>query len=459
MITQKIYVLDTSVLDSDPQALYAYPGNTVVIPLIVLQELDAQKNRLDAVGSNARKARKILESIRIENGGSLREPAKIAEDTYVQITINGLSLEHIQGLGLDPTINDNKIIASACGLQKRYPDAQVTVVSQDVSLRIIASQVGLGAEEYTQGLITTPPTKEEYKGYLNYEFTPDTIARLHSVHCATKEDLPPEDLEVVNSMCENEFVLSTGLITTLRKGCLSKVSTDTSFRVKAKSAPQEMALSLLLDDNIPFIAIEGQAGVGKTFLTLAAALHKTIDGDSYSKITIFRPVMEVGNQELGFLPGTLDEKISIWHLSTLDTLIALDSHRAEANKTPGESRSQSEKSANQALDYYKKTGLLEFASIGHVRGRNLENQFVIVDEVQNLEVSTVKTLLTRASKGTKIVLLGDTSKGQIDNAYVSPESNGLTQAIRAFRSSQLFGYVKLEKTERSELAEEAAKRL
>ena len=433
-------VLDTCVLLADPDSLYAFGDADIVIPLTVIEELDGHKSRLDDVGRAARHVVRDLERLRVDSGGDFREPVALPTGGTLQVAINGLVVEQLAAHGLNPEKADNRILAAALGLTA--DGAAVKVVSADAALRIKASQLGLVAEDYHRA--SKGRDALGVRGWHRVETSRDVI---DSLYAAGAIEIPA----AFDGLVTNEYVvLSAG-----SSSALARVFGDRLHLVERRrqvwgltprSKEQIFALDLLMDPDVSVVALSGFAGTGKTILALAAGLEQVMEpGDDrrgrYDKLAIYRPVVAHGKADLGFLPGGLDEKLSPWMAAILDNVTALTEHRSYAD-------------ARRVVDEMVAQERLSLESVTFLRGRSLQNQFVIVDEAQNLEVPTLKTLLTRVAEGTKIVFTGDLA--QIDTPYVSAHNNALAVLMEAFAGQDCFGGVTLCKGERSRVADLAA---
>ena len=437
-----IVVLDTCVLLADPDSLYAFGDADIVIPLTVIEELDGHKSRLDDVGRAARTVVRDLERLRVDSGGDFREPVPLPTGGTLRVAINGLVLDRVASLGLNPEKADNRILAAALGLTQKPGMSRVKVVSADAALRIKASQLGLVAEDYHRA--SKGRDALGVRGWHKVETNRELIDELYA---GGGIEIPA----AFDGMVTNEYVvLSAG-----SSSALARVFGDRLHLVErrrqvwglnARSKEQIFALDLLMDPDVSVVALSGFAGTGKTILALAAGLEQVMEpGDErrgrYDKLAIYRPVVAHGKADLGFLPGGLDEKLSPWMGAILDNVTALTEHRSYAD-------------ARRVVDEMVAMERLSLESVTFLRGRSLQNQFVIVDEAQNLEVPTLKTLLTRVAEGTKIVFTGDLA--QIDTPYVSAHNNALAVLMEAFAGQECFGAVTLCKGERSKVADLAA---
>lgn len=437
-------VLDTSVLIADPEALYAFPEADAVIPLVVIEELDQHKSRLDDVGRSAREVIRRLEDLRTANGGDIRKAVALPGGGTLRIETNGLMLDEVRAKGLDPTVADNRILAAALGQAREAP---TTVVSNDAALRIKASQVGLRAAEHQRGVRHRDGQRPQ--GWIAVDVPSALVDDLYQQHEVAVSHAVDGGAEPCGELDENHFaVLRAGSQSVLvrrhgdRLGLLHRA--PEAWGLRARSKEQHFALDLLLDPSVAVVALDGMAGTGKTIMALAAGLQQVVESKQYDRLSVYRPVVPVGKAELGFLPGTLDEKLDPWMTPVTDALVALSESRSHAD-------------ARSMLDELVERDKLSMEAVTYLRGRTLQGSFVVVDEAQNLEPTTLKTILTRIGEGTKIVFTGDTS--QIDAPYLSEHNNAIAVLIDAFAGETCFGHVRLAACERSSVASLAAVRL
>jgi len=432
-------VLDTSVLIADPACVMSFGDADVVIPLTVVEELDGLKSRPDDVGRAARTALRAIEDLRLRHGGSLALPVPLGGGGSLQIEINGIQKHLLIEHGLNPEIPDNRIIGAALGQAERAP---TTIVSNDAALRIKAAHLGLGAAEHR-------PTRRDVAatdaGWTTIESSHEDIdAVYHDGNAATEGH---DDWAGVG---ENEFaVLRSGSQSALtrRKGdhlqLLSHAAPE-AWGLRARSKEQRFALELLLDPTIEVVALDGRAGTGKTLLAVAAGLEQVVEGGRYERLAVYRPLVPVGRADVGFLPGGLDEKLDPWMAAIHDAIVALtDLHSAT--------------DARHLIDELTARGQLSLESVTFLRGRSLHRQMVVIDEAQNLEPTTLRTILTRVGEGTKVVFTGDTS--QIDAPYLGESNNALAVLTAAFAGQPCFGHITLTACERSDVASLAAELL
>jgi PhoH-like ATPase len=438
-------VLDTSVLISDPDSITAFPGADTVIPLVVVEELDQHKSRLDDVGRAARAVIRSIEELRVANGGDIRTPVALPNGGTLRIETNGLHLNEIREHGLDPTKNDNRILAASLG---QAVHGRTVVVSNDAALRIKAAQLGLEAMEHQR--LRGRGSFERPVGWSTIEVSPATVDAVYADPNGTSiEDLAPGDVTRVREELTDRYgVLRSGSQSVLVRhhdGELeAMLRVPEPWGLRPRSKEQQFALDLLLDPEVRIVALDGMAGTGKTLLALAAGLEQVIETSVYDKVSVYRPVVPVGKAELGFLPGTLEEKLNPWMTAVHDALVALTERRSHAD-------------ARAVLEELTEREKLSLEAVTYLRGRTLHGTYVLIDEAQNLEPTTLKTILTRVGEGTKVVFTGDTS--QIDAPYLSEHNNAVSVLIDAFDGERCFGHVRLSHCERSEVASLAALRL
>lgn len=440
-------VLDTSVLVADPGALHTFDGQDVVIPLTVIEELDGHKTRRDDVGAAAREALRSIEGLRNAHDGDIASPVELGNGATVRVETNGVHLDELRSIGLDPTKADNRILAACCGL--RANGAIVTVVTNDTAMRIKASQLGFTAAEHTRANRSVIETG--YGAWPVIEVSADLLSSIHQAgsngvafSAVAGDDRPVTELD------DNTFgVLRSGtsslLVRSIDKSLVELPAHQEAYGLRSRSKEQRAALALLLDPDVTVVALDGTAGTGKTILALAAGLEQVIERSArYERLAVYRPIVPVGHADLGFLPGTLDEKLEPWMAAVVDALAAL---------TDDGSYLTAQDVMTELIERRK----LTMESVTFLRGRTLQSSFIVVDEAQNLEPTTVKTILTRVGEGAKIVFCGD--RDQIDAPYLSKHNNGLAVLLDAFRGQRCFGGVRLAACERSEVAALAAQLL
>ena len=447
--TSRNFVLDTCVLLADPDALLRFDEHDVVLPLVVIEELDRKKSALDDVGRNARLALRRIEELRLASGGGLSQPLRLPSGGTVRIESNHVDV----GLPpyLDPHKPDHRILAVAIGVG-------ATLVTKDAALRIKGSQLGVEVEDYRAD---TARTDEHRHGVAEVEVDPTVLDELHRDGKA-QLDAETADLAAagIERLWPNACLVlragpsSSGLgrVIDVREDGLATVHKVAGHRqvfgMSARDVRQTFAIDLLLDPQVPCVSLMGMAGTGKTFLALAAGLEQVLSAAAYRRMAVYRPLVAVGKQEVGYLPGDLDEKLAPWMAAVHDNLYAL----MRRDDSPG-AGAREHRQVQTAIESLIDRGQLELAAITYLRGRSITDELVIVDEAQNIELSALRVVLTRMGTGSKVVFCGDL--GQVDNPYISPYG-GMAALIEKMEGSPLFGHVTLTKGVRSPLAEHAA---
>jgi len=434
---KKVFVLDTNVLLHDPRAIFSFEDNDVVIPIVVIEELDKFKKGIDEIGRNARQVSRILDEHRQK--GKLSQGVQLEGGGNLRVELNHQSTERLPH-ELIAEKADNRILATALNLL--HDDLPVVLVTKDTNLRIKADALGLRAEDYESDNITID---ELYAGEVELLVEPGSIEEFYA-----KGELSPADPKPH----PNQFVLlknsGNPSQTALSRYNMQKKALVPILSVKhgvwgiaARNKQQQFALDLLLNDDIRLVTLVGRAGTGKTLLALAAGLEKTIESRAFQRLVVSRPVFPLG-KDIGFLPGDIEEKLRPWMQPIRDNLDFLMGASAVAGRAKGKKDLQS------LFDL----GMIEVEPLTYIRGRSMPNQYLIVDEAQNLTPHEIKTIITRAGEGTKIVLTGDPY--QIDNPYIDSSSNGLSFVVERFKEEPIAGHITLIKGERSDLAELAA---
>jgi PhoH-like ATPase len=443
-----VVVLDTSVLLADPESIFNMGDSEVVLPLKVIEELDNQKARIDDVGRAARTVSRSLEELRCASvDRDLSNPVKLPAGGSLRVVINGQKLDLVEHLGLDTAKSDNRILAAALGLVE--DGRSVRVVSADVNLRLKAAALGLAAEEYVQ---TRPGFHTAANpGWHTLLVSAGLVDAVYADRYVDLEAMCEADAGVIRALRSNEFgVLRAGrqsaLVRRTSSG-LRLIRDDLeAWGMRPRSKEQGFALDLLLDENVPIVALSGRAGTGKTMLAIAAGLEQVFEPTSrrYDRLMIIRPMYAVGRQEVGFLPGDLREKLEPWFATVEDTIAALR-------------EDQSHTEARKMIEMWVDEGRIDMQPVTYLRGRSLHKTFIIVDEHQSMETLTLKTILTRLGAGSKVVFTGDVS--QIDNPFVSERTSALSVLADRFAGQPLFGHLVLTQGERSAVADLAAELL
>ena len=433
---KKIYVLDTSVCLTDADCLTSFENNDIVVPLKVLEEIDQNKKRQDGAGINARKTIRMLDSYREK--GSLHKGVRIAKGKGI-IQVKGYDVDALPK-EYDPATPDNQIIATALTERKQNEKRKVIVVSRDINMRVKCDSIGLLSEDYVEGQIVKD-TSYVYTGTTSHLVDEQVIDRFYS-----KEDVTLEKDEI--KLYPNQFVMLVSNSNEKKTALARFVNYSTPLQrvpqkidgiwgVHPKNKEQAFALDLLMNPEIDIVTLVGKAGSGKTLCAIAAALEQTMNENSiYKRVIVSRPVQPLG-KDIGFLPGTMEEKMSPWLAPIEDNLRFLMGNDKET------------------LQMYMDNGTIEIEALTYIRGRSIADAFIIIDEAQNLTIHELKTIVTRVGEGTKIVLTGDIE--QIDNVYTDETSNGLTHAVEKFKNYELSGHIILQKGERSKVATLAAK--
>ena len=440
---RKLFVIDTNVLLYDKHSIHSFPGNDVIIPIIVLDELDRFKEKSGVVGESARYVNRYLDELR--DKGDLHVGILIEEiDQTIKVELGG---EEKIPKFLDSNSSDNKIISCALSIQNSNLDKKLVVVTKDINFRVKCDALGLSAEDYYRDKVLDSDD-QMYKGYLDIEVdSKDIIDKLYSSELSEDEEkYLCEDINdyIDRDFYENEFLCithdSNSFLGIYSQGKIVRLRNEKDFKssmsVTSKNREQLYAMNALMDDNIDLVTITGLAGSGKTFITLMAAMAGMSAG-KYDRIVITRNVQPVG-KDIGFLPGDLNDKMLPWMSPIMDNF-----RHAFKDKDLG------------YFEMMLKKGTLEIAPLSYMRGRTFSDTFLIFDEAQNATIHEIKTVVTRIGENSKIVLLGDTD--QIDTPYIDSLSNGLTIIAEKFKNEHVAAHVKLKKGERSYLSAIAAK--
>ena len=438
--TKSRLVIDTSVLIADPTCILEFTEADIIIPLTVVEELDGLKSRSDDVGRSARTALRTLEELRVAHGGSLAKPVPTgAPGATLQIEINNIRKHLLIEHGLDPAIPDNRIIGAAIGQSDFGP---TTMVSNDAALRIKAAHLGVSAAEHT---LARRRNDRPAIGWSTIDAAHEAIDALYTSGGIAVESVLP-GLKIA----ENEFaVLQAGSQSALVRAIGDEMvllprSAPESWGLRPRNKEQRFALELLLDPEIKVISLDGRAGTGKTLLAIAAGLEQVVEQRRYERLAVYRPLVPVGRADVGFLPGALNEKLDPWMAAIHDAVAALTDMGSSHD-------------AGNLVDELTERGQLSLDSVTFLRGRSLQRQIVLIDEAQNLEPTTLRTILTRVGEGTKVIFTGDTS--QIDAPYLGESNNALSVLASAFSGQRCFGHITLTACERSDVASLAAELL
>ncbi|MFJ8244116.1 PhoH family protein [Peribacillus asahii] len=437
----KIYVLDTNVLLQDPYSIFSFEANEVVIPAVVLEELDSKKRYMDEIGRNARQVSKLIDGFREK--GKLHDGIPLHNGGKLRIELNHRSFHELQEIFVEKT-NDNRILAVAKNIsleEETKPDGKaVILVSKDTLVRVKADAIGLESEDFLNDRVVE--LDHIYPGFKEIYVTVDKLNQFYMKGHLLLSELTKE------TYFPNQFLLmkdelggsasAIGMVDDHKK-MVKKLHYEGEhiWGIKPRNVQQTMALDILLRKDLPLVTLIGKAGTGKTLLALAAGLLQTEDQGIYKKLLVARPIVPVG-KDIGYLPGEKEEKLRPWMQPIFDNLEYLFN-----TKKPGE------------LDaILAGMSSIEVEALTYIRGRSIPDQFIIIDEAQNLTKHEVKTILTRVGDRSKIVLMGDPE--QIDHPYLDEYNNGLTYVVEKFKQEKIAGHVKLVKGERSGLAQLAA---
>ena len=441
-MAKRNYVIDTSVFLSDPNSLYKFQNNDIFIPLKVLEEIDKHKKRQDSVGFNARKIIKILDEYRTK--GCLVKGVRIAKGQGLLKIVkagDGLPPE------LSPRVADHVILSGALAVQKEFEGRKTIVVSRDINMRVIANSIGLISEDFEPQSIVEDSEKL-YSGFAELVVDDQLVEQFYN----DEEIIIPEELAASQKikLYPHQFVMLISSLN-LKKTALgrfishnvplertTKWGNQLDFGVVPRNKEQSFAYELLFDTDIPLVSLIGKAGSGKTLMAISAGFEQTLGlkDNKYKKLVVSRPEQPLG-KDIGFLPGTLNDKMLPWLMPIQDNMqFLLGNDKA-------------------MLSGYMEQGLIELEALTYIRGRSINNAFIIIDEAQNLTAHEVKTIITRVGENTKIVLTGDIE--QIDNIYTNETSNGLAYAVEKFKSTELAGHITFKKGERSKIATIASK--
>ncbi|GHT33235.1 phosphate starvation protein PhoH [Bacteroidia bacterium] len=434
----KNFVLDTNVILHDYKCIYNFEENDIYIPIVVLEELDKFKKGNDQINFNAREFVRELDAI--SDNDFFKRGADLGEGLGKLFIIAETDLEEVRNLPFSDKNSDVRILSTAVHLQKQNPKVKTVLVTKDINLRMKAKSIGILAEDYISDKVTNIDIFEKEQNTFE-NIDSEVIDRIY----ATAAGVSLENFYFKDDIDPNEcFILKSDRASVLARyhpetQMVQKVRKDRSFGIEPRNAEQTFALDVLLDDNVKLVGITGKAGTGKTLLALAAALHKR---NEYKQILLARPIVALANRDLGFLPGTEQEKMAPYMQPLFDNLTVIKNQFASSSREI------------TAIDEMQKSGNLVIEALAYIRGRSLSETYFIIDEAQNLTPHEIKTIITRAGEGTKIVFTGDIQ--QIDSPYLDVQSNGLVYMIDKMKGQDIFAHINLVKGERSYLSELAS---
>ncbi len=442
---KKKFILDTNVILANPASIFSFEDNDIYIPISLIEEIDTFKKGLSEIGRNARHFSRILDELR--NRGSLSKGIPLFTDKTDSGNIS-VVLESDMSL-LPPHFErkpDNLILSVCLILKKKFSDVPVCLITKDSNLRIKADALGIHVSDFEADKVNI---EELYTGVAQYDVNNDILKKFTATGSVSLDKIQS------NELSPNQFVILKDIQDSKQliygkydhiTGNLKNVNfggKDFVWGIYPRNLEQSFALDLLLDDNIKLVTLVGTAGTGKTLLAIAAGLEKTTDEARYHKLLVSRPIFPLG-RDVGFLPGTLEEKLNPWMQPIFDNLELLLGGTSQGRQ----------KRLSQSYHELIDQGILEVEPLTYIRGRSIPNQYFIVDEAQNLTPHEIKTIITRAGENTKIILTGDPY--QIDNPYVDAASNGLTYVVEKMKKESITGHITLVKGERSPLATIAA---
>jgi PhoH-like ATPase len=435
---KKNFVLDTNVILHDYKCIHNFEENDIYLPIVVLEELDHFKKGNEQIHFNAREFSRELDLI--ANESIFRKGASLGKGKGKLFILTGDDYPEIIARSFVEKTPDHRILASTYNLSKEKSKARTILVTKDVNLRMKALSLGIEAEDYINDKVTNINIFE--KNHEVYNHIPqEIIDRLYSGNGT----IPVEELNISSDVeAQDCFVLKSLRSSVMARynqelGIVKRVEKERCFGIEARNAEQAFAVNVLLDDDVKLVALTGKSGTGKTLLALAAALHKN---ENYKQILLARPIVALGNKDLGFLPGNEKQKVAPYMQPLFDNLNVIKHNFAYQGKEI------------RQIEDMQKNGQLVIEALAYIRGRSLSDTYFIVDEAQNLTPHEIKTIITRAGEGTKIIFTGDIQ--QIDSPYLDMYSNGLVYMIDRMKGQNIFAHINLIKGERSYLSELAS---
>jgi PhoH-like ATPase len=432
---KKTYILDTNVFLTNANSVFEFRNNDIVVPLKVLDEIDKHKKRQDGVGLNARMIIRTLDELRSK--GNLHKGVRIRKGSGI-LSVRGYDIEDLP-IGCDIKSADNEILTTAITEKKRNPKRKVILVTRDINMRVKCDSLEIMTEDYAPNKVVDDE-KHLFVGFKKHLVDDQLIDQFYEGEeiVFEKEDgvfFPNQFLMLVSSSNEKKSALAkfVNYHTKIEKVVEPR---ESSWGLKGRNKEQTFAMCLLNDPEIPIVTLIGKAGCGKTLLAIASGLDQVLEQQRYKKLIVSRPVQPLG-KDIGYLPGTMEEKMRPWLMPIQDNIDFL---------LNGNSKS---------MEMFFEDGTIQVEALTYIRGRSISNAYVIIDEAQNLTTHELKTIITRVGENTKIVLTGDVE--QIDSVYLDATSNGLSYAVEKFKHHDLAGHVTLLKGERSKVATLASK--
>lgn len=436
-MAKKTFVLDTNILLADPNAIFSFQDNEIILPFVVLEELDRHKSNQGEIGLNAREvSRQLHDLLKVAERQTMKRGISLPNGGKLKVvSSSGFISELNEELGVDKA--DNHILAVCLGVKKSI------LVTNDMLLRVKADAYGIPNQDYRKNAVADS-IEHMYSGVTELFVSKETLGDLWNkqrdrqfltefVDNKLKDLQPNEFVHIKNGGSNKPFLVRK------QEKAVRFVPEEYELpKVKPRNLEQRLALDLLMDESINLVTIVGKAGTGKTLLALAAGLEQVVEKKKYKSLLVCRPVQPLG-KDIGFLPGSKEEKMEPWIAPIKDNLRFLLT-----------SDGRKSKNSEVSLNYYFDRGLIEVEAMTYIRGRSIADAYMIIDEAQNLSAHELKTIITRVGEGTKIVLTGDVE--QIDNMYVDSVSNGLAVAVERFKEHSIAGHITLKKGERSSLA-------
>ena len=432
---KKTYVIDTNVFLTNANSIFEFKNNDIVVPIKVLDEIDKHKKRQDGVGLNARST--ILDGLRSK--GNLHKGVRLAKGQGI-IYVKGYDPEDMP-IGCDLKSADNEIITTAITEMKSHTKRKVVVVTRDINMRVKCDSLGIITEDYIPNKIVADETKL-FTGFAKHLVDDQLVDQFYS-----GEEIKLDKDEVKSKFKPNQFIMlvsnanekKTALARFMNYNLpLQKVTEYNNglWGLRPRNKEQTFAFDLLMDPEVPIVTLIGKAGCGKTLLAIAAGLEQVIEKGIYKKLVVSRPVQPMG-KDIGYLPGTMEEKMKPWLMPIQDNLEFLMNGQ------------------HKSMDMFFDKGVIQVEALTYIRGRSINNAFIIIDEAQNLTIHELKTIITRVGENTKVILTGDIE--QIDSMYLDATSNGLSHAVEKMKNYELSGHMTLIKGERSKVATLASK--
>ncbi len=433
---QKIYVVDTNVLLHEAHALHAFPDGEVIITVDVLEELDQFKSAPDELGRSSRRAVRLLDQLR--ERGSLAQGIPLDNGGKLRVVMTGF-MDDLPS-NMDRSIPDNRILAAALHLQKQNGN-DVVFVTKDINARVKGTALGIVSIDYAED--AQVPLDEFYRGYREVDVGTDDIDGFYRERSAPAPDgLRPNEFVLLRDSVNPKHSALTRHDRANHRLVPLRFGDTRPWKLSPLNMGQHFAIELLMDPEIQLVTLVGKAGTGKTLLALAAGLEQVAERGVYKRALVSRPIIPLG-RDIGYLPGSKEEKLESWMEPIYDNLQFLVDPTLE--------------SVGDKIGYLFDRGWIEVEAVTYIRGRSLPKLFILIDEAQNLSPHEVKTIVSRAGRDAKVVLAGDPF--QIDNPYLDASSNGLSVLVEKFKDQNLFGHIWLDRSERSELASLAAELL